>query len=110
MNIENRVEKVSSFHPVQKFFLLFLLSIFLFAVLFYVLDGFDLRGFFAGRKWFLIKSVDVEAAWPIDKKEVMGWLPTLEGKSLLSVDVDKIVESLESKNWVASVTVRKRYP
>ncbi len=110
MNIENRVEKVSSFHPVQKFFLLFLLSLFLFSALLWVLDGFDVKQFLAGRQWFVVKSVDVDVAWPLEKKEVMQWLPSLEGQSLLSLNVDKIVESLESKNWVASVTVRKRYP
>lgn len=59
---------------------------------------------------FLIKEVKVMSEWPLAASEVKSLLPNLEGKSLISVNAEEIVLSLEQRPWIAHAMVKKQYP
>lgn len=59
---------------------------------------------------FLIKEVKVMSEWPLAVSEVKSLLPNLEGKSLISVNAEELVLSLEQRPWIAHALVKKQYP
>jgi cell division septal protein FtsQ len=86
-------------------FCLFLMAGFLFS---------NEKGFLGDRmqlfSFFKIKQIRVSSEWPISNSEVKAWLPHLEGRSLVALNVSDLVASLEKKTWVEQVVIKKQYP
>lgn len=59
---------------------------------------------------FPIERVVLEVDWPLEESAVRGWLPSVTGKSLLTVSGGAIVENLLARPWVSEATVRKEFP
>lgn len=64
----------------------------------------------AAIEWLHVKEVSISGEWPTEPDVVRGWLPKLEGKSLLLVKPQKIIALLEAKAWVKEVTIKKDFP
>lgn len=60
--------------------------------------------------WFHIDQVTIESEWPLTSKEVEKWFPSLEGKSLLALDVQALQRKIESRRWVRMVHIKKQFP
>ncbi|MCB0405258.1 MAG: FtsQ-type POTRA domain-containing protein [Bdellovibrionales bacterium] len=110
MNIDNKVERVSSHSPMQKLLLRALFSIVVVGVLTLLAEPLDFRGSIERLGWFKIDEVNVEAGWPLSTAEVRSWLPVLQGHSLLALDVNPLFGELLEKPWVKGVSIRKKYP
>lgn len=110
MNIDNRVERISSHSPMQKVLLRALFSIFIVGAIVLLAEPLDFRGSIESLGWFQIDEIEVEAGWPLTTSEVRGWLPTLKGHSLLALDVEPLFQDLLEKPWVENVVIRKKYP
>lgn len=61
-------------------------------------------------EWLHVKEVALSGEWPTEPQVVRAWLPKLEGKSILLVNAQKLISSLEEKPWVKEVTIKKDYP
>lgn len=60
--------------------------------------------------WLKLDEVKITAEWPVTAAQVRAWLPPLEGKSILLVKPRVLMDVLEAKPWVESVTIKKEYP
>jgi hypothetical protein len=57
-----------------------------------------------------IEEVQIHASWPLDAKQIQSWLPPLQGRNIVSVRAARLIELLERKPWVETVTIKKEYP
>jgi hypothetical protein len=57
-----------------------------------------------------VKSVKISCGWPLTVGQVRSWIPRLEGRNILLLQVNRLMDLLESRPWVNSVTIRKNYP
>ncbi len=57
-----------------------------------------------------IQEVRITSEWPLTSGMIKIWLPPLEGKNILFVRPMRLIELLEEKPWVDSVTVKKELP
>ena len=60
--------------------------------------------------WMRIETVEIRSEWPLTGETLRGYLPTLEGTSLLAVQPSEIIGRLLDKPWVNAVTLKKEYP
>ncbi len=88
----------------------FLLFLILTAVALWLWDGYRIARFATKLGFFPLRDVEVVAEWPLTREEVRGWLPPLEGTSLLDIDLAQILALVESKRWVESAIVKREYP
>lgn len=59
---------------------------------------------------FRIQELKINSEWPVSNSEIETWLPSLKGKSLLSLKGSDLVASLEQRPWIEHVTVKKQFP
>lgn len=99
------------FHSfVVKALVCFLVAILATGGVLYLLDKERLPEMISRIEWLHVKQVTLTGEWPTEPELVRPWLPKIEGKSILLVNPDKIIASLEGKPWVREVTIKKDYP
>ncbi|MBI4402996.1 MAG: FtsQ-type POTRA domain-containing protein [Deltaproteobacteria bacterium] len=61
-------------------------------------------------RWFPIGQIEITSEWPLSVSEARSWLNPLEGRNLLFLSSEELVQQLIAKPWVDKATIRKEFP